>query len=667
MSLARSALVAHPNSSLPESVRLPRPAPDGVAAKRYIRRRGRLERLLAAGLLIPALPLIGLLIVLVRLTSRGPGIFRQVRVGQNGKIFMMYKIRTMAVDAEVGTGAVWAGEHDPRITPLGRTLRDFHLDELPQLFNVLRGDMALVGPRPERPEFVRVLSAAIPGYQARLAVPPGVTGLAQLNLPADTDLHSVQRKLILDLEYLRTASFWLDCRVLLCTLLHLLGLRGSHALRMVRLERTVANEDLPETVLPGQAGAWEPTPAATPLQIEAQVARGAEGSPRGRLAAGNRVSASVDPCPQPRTASVEEARESALTQQLAGAFTVDVEDYFQVTAFENDIPRERWHEFDSRVVANTQRILELLARYQVRGTFFVLGWTAERHPRLVEEIHAAGHQIGSHGYWHRRIYEQGPDEFRRDLQRSRDVLIDITGQKIRAYRAPCFSVTKRSLWALDILTEEGFDLDCSIFPIHHDRYGIPDAEQRPHRIATSAGLLWEFPPATRRLAGLNLPIAGGGYFRLLPAWWTIRSLQATRQTSGRPFIFYIHPWEVDPAQPRLPAGSRLSRLRHHVNLARTEGKLETLLRHFCFSRLDEVLNTLCPPPECRFAERRPTVPSRPTRPVAAAQPGINGQPAFRRSPKCRTCSWNVYDGPHRVCRCRAPVYELAASTGGVSD
>jgi lipopolysaccharide/colanic/teichoic acid biosynthesis glycosyltransferase len=197
------------------------------------------DRTLAALLLAPGLPIIGLLVALVRLTSRGPGIFRQVRVGQHGRKFMMYKIRTMRSNAEAASGPVWTQHHDPRVTLVGRVLRKFHLDELPQLLNVVKGEMSLVGPRPERPEFVHVLSEAIPNYQSRLAVRPGVTGLAQLNLPPDSDLHSVRRKLVLDCEYIRQAGPWLDLRLFACTGLRMLKVPEGWSLRLFGLHRDV--------------------------------------------------------------------------------------------------------------------------------------------------------------------------------------------------------------------------------------------------------------------------------------------------------------------------------------------------------------------------------------------------------------------------------------------
>jgi lipopolysaccharide/colanic/teichoic acid biosynthesis glycosyltransferase len=213
-----------------------------VRVSRYFGYKGWLDRGLAAAMLLPGLPLIGLLVALIRLTSKGPGVYQQVRVGRGGKNYTMFKLRSMRVDAERGTGAVWAKQGDGRITPLGYWLRKLHLDELPQLFNVLRGEMSLIGPRPERPEFVKILVDEIPGYADRLHVLPGVTGLAQINLPADRDLNDVRRKIVLDREYLETGSLMLDLRILACTLLRMFGLRGERAMWLLRLERKVEIE-----------------------------------------------------------------------------------------------------------------------------------------------------------------------------------------------------------------------------------------------------------------------------------------------------------------------------------------------------------------------------------------------------------------------------------------
>ncbi len=275
--------------------------------------------------------------------------------------------------------------------------------------------------------------------------------------------------------------------------------------------------------------------------------------------------------------------------ELLNAFTVDVEDYFQVSGFEKQVSRDTWETWGSRVVANTHRLLQLLDRHRVKATFCVLGWTAERYPRLVQEIQGCGHEIGSHGYWHHLIYEQSPEDFRADLRRSRAVLENAISQRIRVYRAPSFSITQQSRWALEILVEEGYSIDSSVFPIRHDRYGMPGAEMRLHRLSTPAGPLWEFPPAVLKLAGMKVPIGGGGYFRLYPLSWTLFGLRQINGSERRPFAFYVHPWEIDPQQPRISARSRLSRFRHYVNLASNEEKLGLLLQAFRFGRLSDVV------------------------------------------------------------------------------
>lgn len=274
---------------------------------------------------------------------------------------------------------------------------------------------------------------------------------------------------------------------------------------------------------------------------------------------------------------------------IANAFTVDVEDYYHVSAFERYVSRDNWDRCESRVAANTRRMLGLLDRHNVKATFFILGWVGQRYPQLVREIHQAGHEIASHGYWHRLIYNQTPEEFRDDIRLSRKLLEDIIGERVSIYRAPSFSVTEQSRWALDILVEEGFSIDSSIFPIYHDRYGIPDAKSYPHQINTSAGSLWEFPPSVVRFAGQNLPVSGGGYFRLFPLFWTIWCLKKIGHSTGQPFIFFVHPWEIDPEQPRFNNASLKSRFRHYINLRKTQQKLDALLSKFSFGTISEVI------------------------------------------------------------------------------
>ncbi len=275
---------------------------------------------------------------------------------------------------------------------------------------------------------------------------------------------------------------------------------------------------------------------------------------------------------------------------LVNLFSVDVEDYFQVSAFEHYVQRKEWDNFECRVVSNTHRMLRLLARHNVRGTFFVLGWIADHYPQLVRDIQRDGHEIASHGYWHRLIYQQTPEEFRTDLRQARDVIQDITGTAVNAYRAPSFSITKQSLWALEILVEEGFSVDSSIFPIYHDRYGIPDAEPGIRQITTKTGSLREVPPSVVQIAGLKVPV-GGGYFRLYPGPVTCYFLRRINHNSKQPFTFYIHSWELDPAQPRLSIRSKVSRFRHYINLHKTERKLERLLKEFRFGPIAEVLTS----------------------------------------------------------------------------
>jgi polysaccharide deacetylase family protein (PEP-CTERM system associated) len=273
---------------------------------------------------------------------------------------------------------------------------------------------------------------------------------------------------------------------------------------------------------------------------------------------------------------------------VLNAMTVDVEDYFHVSAFEGLMPRQLWDQFESRVVGNTERLLEIFADAHIRGTFFVLGWVAERHPGLVRTIAGAGHEIASHGYAHRLIYDQTPRDFREDVRRAKDILESATGIGVRGFRAPSYSVTPRSLWALDILIEEGYKYDASVFPIRHDRYGIPLSPRHSYVLQREVGSLIEAPASTVRWGPINLPVAGGGYFRILPYAWTRWGIARLNEVEGRPAIFYLHPWEIDPEQPRL-ASPLLSRFRHYCHLDRTESRLRTLLDDFAFAPMETIL------------------------------------------------------------------------------
>ena len=272
--------------------------------------------------------------------------------------------------------------------------------------------------------------------------------------------------------------------------------------------------------------------------------------------------------------------------------TIDVEDYFQVNAFAPYVRQDQWDTFPLRVGDNTHRILDMLDRYNIKATFFILGWVAERLPTLAQEIQRRGHEIACHGYGHQLIFKIGPDRFREDIRRSKSLLEEQAGVKIHGYRAPSYSITRQSLWALDILVEEGFTYDSSIFPILHDTYGIPDAQRFPHTLQTNAGPLAEFPLTTLSLnlgwKKMHLPIAGGGYLRLLPVEIIRRGIARINVKERQPAVLYFHPWEIDPDQPRIKAGMK-STFRHYLNLRGTERKLGYLFERIGFAPMKEVL------------------------------------------------------------------------------
>lgn len=276
---------------------------------------------------------------------------------------------------------------------------------------------------------------------------------------------------------------------------------------------------------------------------------------------------------------------------VLNAISVDVEEYFHVEAFAGEINPKSWDAFESRVERSIDRILRLFEEHNTRGTFFILGCVARLHPGLVRKIADAGHEIGSHGHDHQRIQRQTPDQFRQDIRMARDRLTELVQRPVRCYRAPSFSIVKSTLWALDILVEEGFKIDSSIFPVRHDLYGMPDGARFPHWHATPGGSgIFEFPPSTIRWANNNWGVGGGGYLRFVPysfTRWAIRRINNEQQ----PAVVYFHPWELDPAQPRISAPLR-SRLRHYTNLSRTESKISYLLRDFHFDTISEVCRNL---------------------------------------------------------------------------
>ena len=274
---------------------------------------------------------------------------------------------------------------------------------------------------------------------------------------------------------------------------------------------------------------------------------------------------------------------------LPNALTIDVEDYFQVAALASAIPRESWAAREYRVERNTDRLLSLFAELGLRGTFFILGWVAERSPALVRRIFDSGHEVACHGFSHQLIYLQSREEFTAETRRAKCYLEDVIGQPVLGYRAASFSITRDSLWALDVLIDCGFEYDSSVFPVRHDRYGIPGASHDPGRIAAPSGRsIVEFPMSVANILGMRVPVSGGGYFRLLPYWLTRAGLRTINERARRPFVFYLHPWEIDPEQPRFRVGP-LSRFRHYTNLRRCEARLRVLLQDFSFAPALQVL------------------------------------------------------------------------------
>ena len=277
---------------------------------------------------------------------------------------------------------------------------------------------------------------------------------------------------------------------------------------------------------------------------------------------------------------------SSTEMPIKNAMTIDVEDYFQVSAFARHIPRNQWDNLPCRVEGNVMRILDMLDTHQTHATFFTLGWIAERYPDMVREMVSRGHEVASHGYGHLRASEQSEMAFRTDVTHAKKLLEDISGMVVTGYRAPSFSIGANNLWAFDVLNDAGYIYSSSVYPIKHDHYGMPDAPR--FAFQPRAHTLLELPPTTLNLLGRNLPASGGGYFRLLPYGVSSWMLRRVNQQSGEACIFYFHPWEIDPEQPRQRGVGLKTRFRHYVNLSRMEGRLTRLLKDFQWDRMDRI-------------------------------------------------------------------------------
>jgi len=276
---------------------------------------------------------------------------------------------------------------------------------------------------------------------------------------------------------------------------------------------------------------------------------------------------------------------------LINALTIDVEDYFQVSAFDGHVRREAWEKMPSRIERNVEQLLQLLDDRRARATFFTLGWIAERHPSLVRRIVGQGHELASHGYGHRRASDLDHTAFSHDIRHAKSLLEDIAGTAVIGYRAPSFSIGKSNLWAFDCIAAAGYRYSSSIYPVQHDHYGMPDAPRFPYRVRDG---LMEIPVTTTRLFGRNLPAGGGGYFRLAPYHVSRWAIARVNRQEQRPAIFYFHPWELDPEQPRFRGVSAKTRFRHYLNLHRTKARLTRLLTDFEWDRVDRVFDVETP-------------------------------------------------------------------------
>ncbi len=573
------------------------------------------------------------LALLIKLESPGPVIYRQTRVGRDsrtslgrlgdsrrvadvgGKPFTISKFRTMGRDAEKNGPQLFDKGGDARVTRIGRFLRSTHLDELPQFWSVLKGDMSFIGPRPERPHFTVKYFREIPLYRERTrGLKPGITGLSQIVLGYDDSLESVARKTHFDLAYrasMASLRSWLRMEA------WILGNTVRYLLQRAPLTEAKAGLALaglasgsfgePRMAMVRHRGHIRPTLVLASLP---------ESQDRGR-GAGEGISL-------PTRTGEAQARPEGEGERVRNFFTVDVECWFH--AHNLAIPRSQWDSSPSRVAANVLRILEMLAVHRAKATFFVLGYVADRFPEVVRMIDIAGHEIGTHGYSHELVTAMGPYEFERDLDRSLNALARLSGQKVVGHRASNFSIVESSMWALDILARYGIEYDSSIFPAKRKRYGIPDYPNRmPHLIDLGGGrTIKEIPMSVAAIGGRTLPIAGGGYLRLYPLAMTEGFIRH-RNRRGEPAMVYLHPWEIDTQQPRVAAGA-LESFQHYVGLKGAAGKLNRLLDAHPFGPVKEVLES---PAMAAMLARAPVAPPAPL-PVAVparVHAGVTRMPA----------------------------------------
>ncbi len=552
-----------------------------------------------------------------------------------GRPFRIYKFRTMHIDAEAAGPQLCAKGADPRVTRIGGILRSLHLDELPQFWNILKGDMSFIGPRPERAYFVRQYSEKIPHYFDRtLHIRPGLTGFAQIAVGYDDSMESVVRKTHYDLAYrasLCCFTNWvrMELWILTRTVFYLLNRQPLNTATPIADWIPIHPE---KTAAPG-----EPEKAARGAGTSVKIARRDRGmlfsgenpvelgrllenhsfiggeklevylNPKGRLDLedlGNLVKLAQQVKAKGGTMAVKNnhpkvqklMREIHLdrlvdlyrTPSVKNFITIDVECWFHAYNMRDKVPRSSWEKQPTRIVENIRRILDLLKAHNVKATFFVLGWVADQFPQVVQMIDVEGHEIGTHGYSHNLVTEMTPADFEADLVRSLNAIAKYSMQKVIGHRASNFTVVESTLWALDILAKYGIEYDSSIFPIGRARYGIPDyANRLPHTIElTRTGrTIREIPLSTMELGKRLLPISGGGYLRLYPYSVTERYIDSMNR-KGEPAVLYFHPWELDVDQRRVDAGL-IKSFQHYVNTDTTEEKIHRLLRRFSFTSIKD--------------------------------------------------------------------------------
>ena len=613
--------------------------------------------------------------LLIKLESKGPVLYSQQRIGINrrsspyqifkpkvddavaadgtgafilsnrqvdygGELFTILKYRTMRVDAESLGPQLAKKGLDPRVTKIGKWLRALHIDELPQFVNILRGDMSLIGPRPERPYFTLQYSKSIPHYLDRtLWIKPGLTGLAQIILGYDDSLESVVRKVHFDYSYRSaTCSFltWvrMEIWVAVNTVLYLLikpqfeggenrDLVGLRRARVVDFRATTpAKKDLPDikivqqhqtkqsTILVGSSP-YELSRTLKDLELDPNKTLDVQVNPDenwdledlgflinlvhrvkqtgGRVAIKNsspRVQKMLKEIHMDKVVDLHRPQDT-----VKNFMTVDVECWFHAYNLKEQVPPSTWHLQPTRVMANVRKILDLFRTHDTKATFFVLGWVADHFPDVVRMIESEGHEIGTHGYYHNLLTNMTPSQFEEDLEKSLISIGKLTKQTIIGHRASNFTIVESTLWALEILKKYGIEYDSSVFPIKRERYGISKYPNRqPHQMQFANGQqITEIPLSTLGLGNKLLPISGGGYLRLYPYTVTDRYIEQRNQR-GLPAMVYFHPWELDTEQKRLNVGA-LKGFQHYVNLDSTEWKLSRMMERFFFTSVKENLQS----------------------------------------------------------------------------